>query len=121
MQSLKDPEKHSYPESIPSTSPSGSIAALKAFHKEDEDESPLTPGVSKVSRFSRQEPLSRHATSIKTTATSDPTFEVDWEDDDPENPKNWPTWRKGMIIGFVSWATFVYVPRAPCSFESILG
>jgi hypothetical protein len=65
----------------------------------------LTPEVSRVSAVSG---LSRKATSIGTTDTSDPQYEIDWEgDEDHENPRNWPIWYKGLTIGFVSWSTWV--------------
>jgi hypothetical protein len=33
---------------------------------------------------------------------------VDWEGpDDPENPMNWPHWRKIIAVGIVSAITFV--------------
>lgn len=43
-----------------------------------------------------------------TTATTNQGFEIDWnEEDDNENPKEWPLWYKGMIIGFVSISTTI--------------
>lgn len=56
--------------------------------------------------------LKRHQTgvSIATNATSDPAFEVDWEDDDKNNPQTWPLWLKGLIIATMSYGTTtVYV------------
>lgn len=33
---------------------------------------------------------------------------VDWDGpDDPENPMNWPTWRKLVSVGIVSAITFI--------------
>ena len=53
---------------------------------------------------------SKNATSVNTTATHDPDFEVDWDDgNDQSNPRNWPVWYKGMSIGFVSWSTWCVV------------
>ena len=51
-------------------------------------------------------PLERKITSVRTNATSDPRFEVDFEEDDPENPRNWPVWYKGMVIFAMSWTTW---------------
>lgn len=42
-----------------------------------------------------------------TSNTSDANFEVDWDEDDPQNPLNWSTWYKGYIIGTLSWSTLV--------------
>lgn len=53
--------------------------------------------------------VSRGAVSVGTTGTNDPDFEVDWEDDDPMDPINWPTWYKALTIGFISWSTWVVV------------
>ena len=33
--------------------------------------------------------------------------EVDWEGpEDVHNPRNWPTWRRGMIVGIVTSIVF---------------
>lgn len=53
--------------------------------------------------------LSRRATNIGTNVTTDPGYEIDWDDDDPENPRNWPLWYKGFAIGTASWSTWVVV------------
>lgn len=53
-------------------------------------------------------PLSRLATSIRTTGTTDPRFEVDWDgEDDPSNPRNWPLWYRAVIVVFLSFSTWV--------------
>src|SRR5436190_18137720 len=63
--------------------------------------------MSNVSNRSKISFLSRQATSIKTTATMDPRFEVDWDDDNDQlNPRNWPLWYRGLIIGAVSYSTW---------------
>lgn len=49
--------------------------------------------------------LERTWTNKTTTTTSDPAFEVDFEDDDPNNPQNWPMWYKGAVIAVMSYAT----------------
>ena len=51
----------------------------------------------------------RTVTSIGTTGSRPPDFEVDFELDDPENPRNWPLWYKGLTIGTVSFSTWVVV------------
>lgn len=53
------------------------------------------------------ESLSRRCTNLGTTTTTDPDFEVDWDDEDTHNPRTWPLWYKGFAIGTVSWATWV--------------
>lgn len=66
----------------------------------------LTPIVSRVSRASFTS-LAKRVTSVGTTGTTDPNFEVDWEEDDLHNPNNWSLKYKGMVIGFLSWNTWV--------------
>lgn len=57
-----------------------------------------------------EDALSVKAASVRTTGTNNPDFEVDWDDDnDPANPKNWPTWYKCVAVGFISWSTWVVV------------
>jgi hypothetical protein len=52
--------------------------------------------------------LTRRVTSIGTTGTSDPNYEVDFEDEkDPDNPKNWTLKYKAMAIAMLSWNTLV--------------
>ncbi|KAL4780938.1 major facilitator superfamily domain-containing protein [Aspergillus varians] len=64
-----------------------------------------------TSRSRMSEPdLTRRVTSIGTTGTTDPNYEVDFEDeDDPANPKNWSFGYKGMAIAMLSWNTLVIV------------
>ncbi|KKK11966.1 putative MFS multidrug transporter [Aspergillus rambellii] len=64
-----------------------------------------------TSRSRMSEPsLTRRVTSIGTTGTVDPNFEVDYEDEnDMENPKNWSLRYKGMAIGMLSWNTLIIV------------
>lgn len=61
----------------------------------------------RISRLSDPNPdLTRRVTSIGTTGTSDPNYEVDFEsEDDPENPKNWTIKYKAMAMTFLSWNT----------------
>ena len=63
-----------------------------------------------ATRASREsEPsLTRRVTSIGTTGTSDPNYEVDWDDDlDKNNPKNWPFAYKAMGIAILSYNTLI--------------
>jgi hypothetical protein len=63
---------------------------------------PLTPQASRVSRA----PAERIATNVSTW-TTDPAFEVDWEDGDAENPRNWPLWYKSIVLFAISYGTLV--------------
>lgn len=59
----------------------------------------------RISRLS-EPALARRVTSVGTTGTSDPNYEVDFEEeDDPDNPKNWSIKYKSMAITFLSWNT----------------
>ncbi|KAL5336481.1 major facilitator superfamily domain-containing protein [Aspergillus crustosus] len=64
-----------------------------------------------TSRSRMSEPsLTRRVTSIGTTGTTDPNYEVDFEDgDDPANPKNWSPKYKAMAIAMLSYNTLLIV------------
>lgn len=47
--------------------------------------------------------------SLATTGSRLPDFEVDFAPDDPGNPRNWPMWYRGMVIGAVSYSTWTVV------------
>ncbi|KAJ9213580.1 hypothetical protein DTO166G4_4830 [Paecilomyces variotii] len=69
-------------------------------------EKALTPQISRASQPS----LRQKVTSVGTAGTTDPNFEVDWEDeDDPANPRNWSLAYRSMMVGFLSWNTFIVV------------
>jgi len=63
----------------------------------------LTARASRSSHMS----LSERVTTIATNATADPDYEVDWDEDDPGNPKNWSFKYKAMGILFLSWNTLI--------------
>lgn len=112
MATMMDLEKHpvAYSEHLSTnttnTTCSSSRSSIHDVPILEDPEKALTPEISWTSR----PPLSRQCTSVGTTGTrADPEFEVDWEVDDPNNPQNWPTWYKGIVIGFVSWSTSVVV------------
>lgn len=47
--------------------------------------------------------------SILTSASRPSSFEVDFTDDDTDDPHNWPVWYRAMVLGFVSFATWTTV------------
>lgn len=49
--------------------------------------------------------LSRYTTGISVATTTDPNFEIDFEDGDLDNPRNWPLWYRCSVIGMISYAT----------------
>lgn len=46
-------------------------------------------------------------TTVTTNMTTDPRFEVDFEDG--ENPQDWSIWKKSIVIFFMSFSTLVVV------------
>lgn len=74
-------------------------------HHHGIDDKILTPQVSRKSQAQSQPSLARRTTSVGTT---DPNFEVDWEDEkDPANPRNWSLAYRCMCLVFLSWNTLV--------------
>jgi hypothetical protein len=47
--------------------------------------------------------------TLATTGSRLPSFEVDFAVGDPEDPRNWPLWYKGVVIGVVSFSTWTIV------------
>ncbi|KAI9933682.1 hypothetical protein MW887_008155 [Aspergillus wentii] len=46
-----------------------------------------------------QQPVGNASAGLK----CDPQFEVVWDVDDPEDPKNWSVWYRGFIVGLISF------------------
>jgi MFS family permease len=70
-----------------------------------------------------REPITRTrtGTSIGSTASRPPDFEVTFADDDPENPRNWSLWYRGWVIFVVSFSTWVIVLYSTSYTASIPG
>jgi hypothetical protein len=67
-----------------------------------------------------QEPKSDEADEV-IVQSNDP-FVVDWDgDDDPANPLNWPSRKKGLNILLLSCLTFVTYVEPPSTLESPRG
>jgi hypothetical protein len=47
----------------------------------------------------------RTGTSLNITDSRPFELEINFTENDPLNPKNWPLWYRGMTIGFMSFAT----------------
>lgn len=78
-------------------------------HHDNDDKAALTP---QVSRYSHAQPQLVRTGTRGTTASSmnrDPAFEIDWQDNDPENPRNWSVWYRGFIIFAISFGTLVVI------------
>lgn len=114
-------EKHSYAASTASTS-SGSDSsgdslqqiASRSSRRDDggervtEQEFGLQHCISRASGTREGECLGRKATgrSVATNATSDPVFEVDWEDDgERDNPREWSLLYRSFIIFACAFST----------------
>ncbi|MCJ1310001.1 hypothetical protein MMC25_003662 [Agyrium rufum] len=98
----------------PSANTSSATASIKntqiapiAVPKSNQDSSIKNILTPTVSRTSLRNPLARKVTSIRTIATTDASFEIDFGDhDDTSNPKNWPVWYKGIAVAAISWSTW---------------
>ncbi|RYP41919.1 hypothetical protein DL767_000656 [Monosporascus sp. MG133] len=63
----------------------------------------------------------RTTTSIGSSASRPPDFEVVFDDDDPENPRNWPLWYRAWMIFAISYTTWVVVLYSTSYTASIPG
>lgn len=68
----------------------------------------LSPTTTQIARPPISREISRFTTH-GTTYTSDPSFEVDFEDGSTEDPRNWPAWYKGLVVFTISFSTLVVV------------
>ncbi|KAF2430204.1 MFS general substrate transporter [Tothia fuscella] len=77
-------------------------------------------------QVSRNPVLSRLATnrtgiSIATNGTSDPGFEIDFEENDTSDPRNWPFWYRATVIFFISYSTLTVVMYSTSYTSAIPG
>jgi MFS transporter len=79
--------------------------------------------LSPVSTQGRNVDLSKQITgvSLGTVQTSDPRFEVDFDPDDPGNPKLWRLWKTGFILFCVSFSTLTVVLYSTAYTQAIPG
>lgn len=59
--------------------------------------------------------------TLTTTQTSDPAFEVEWEEGEDGNPKEWPFWYKSLVIFAMSYGTSCVVLYSTSYTSSIPG
>lgn len=83
----------------------------------------LTPQFETQEEIDAREPVShvRTATSIGSSASRPPDFEVTFEENDPENPHNWPLWYRCWLLLAVSYSTWVVVVYSTSYTSSIPG
>jgi multidrug resistance protein len=71
--------------------------------------------------------LTRHATGVSTrtgisvATTTDPNFEIDFEDDDLSDPHNWAFWYRCLIIFMISYSTLTVVMYSTSYTSAIPG
>ncbi|KAI1082473.1 polyamine transporter 3 [Whalleya microplaca] len=63
----------------------------------------------------------RTTTSIGSSASRPPDFEVVFEHDDPDNPRFWPLWYRSCIVVAISYTTWVIVFYSTSYTASIPG
>lgn len=105
--SISDLDKELSP--IPSHSPrsSSSHDSIESDHSHDLERTPTQTIEPDAERASLT--YTKTGASLTTTGSRLPSFEVDFAENDEEDPRNWPMWYRGVIIGTVSFATWVVV------------
>ncbi|EKD12369.1 major facilitator superfamily transporter [Drepanopeziza brunnea f. sp. 'multigermtubi' MB_m1] len=63
----------------------------------------------------------RTGASLATTGSQIPAFEVDFAENDPDNPLTWPLWYRSMVITAVSYGTWTVVLFSTSYTSSIPG
>lgn len=83
----------------------------------------LTPDLSTEADQKHRPTLTQTQTgaSVATTGSRIPSFEVDFTENDPDDPRNWPLWYRGMITFAVSFATLVVVMYSTSYTSSMPG
>ena len=70
---------------------------------------PVAPVLTReISAYSVTRQITKVTTS-GTVITLAPEFEVDFTENDPSNPRNWPMWYKSLVIFCISYGTLVVV------------
>ena len=110
--SQRRPSDSSESESSPSSSTISPPAKTRPplFTLESYDRA-LTP---QVSSATARPQITRELTITKTTTagtniTLEPGYEVDFEGEDPDDPRNWPLWYKAFVIFAISYGTLMVV------------
>ena len=63
----------------------------------------------------------RTATSIGSSASRPPDFEVSFDPDDKDNPRNWPRWYRAYVVFAISFTTWVVILYSTSYTASIPG
>lgn len=83
----------------------------------------LTPNFETQAEIDAREPVShvRTASSVGSSASRPPSFEVVFGEGDPENPRNWPIWYRYWLLLSVSYSTWVVVVYSTSYTSAIPG
>ncbi len=97
----------------PTTPLSDSGESTSSYHEEDSESThgrlSLRPTISRASSTNAVGGVFSLEPKLTNATTSDPAFEVDFEDDDAGNPQNWPIWYKSLVLFVMSYATTTVV------------
>lgn len=109
--SSRDAEKAALGPSLPTRSSHSNSSDSTHSDPLSPLERALTPDLfTDLEHISREEiTYTRTGASVATNASRLASFEVDFETDDPEDPKNWPLWYRAVIIGCVSYGTWTVI------------
>ncbi len=107
--SSADPEEEGTTPSLP-TCPSISSVSIESNILSPLEHA-LTPDLrTQAEHLARPElTITKTNASFATTGSRTPDFEVDFGPDDPDDPRNWPLWYRGLIIFSVSFSTWTVV------------
>lgn len=108
--SSSDPEKEEHTNSSPRHSSHSSSDSIESDILSPLEHA-LTPDLrTEAEHLARAElTITKTNASLATTGSRIPDFEVDFGPDDPDDPRNWPLWYRSVVIGTVSFATWVVV------------
>jgi hypothetical protein len=103
------PEPHEKPASRPSSTTSSDDDEVVPVTVEAYDD--FAEPIQVLSEEHHGGKLSKQVTgvSMARTITSDPEFEVDFGENDPENPKNWSLWKISINIFVIAYMTLCLV------------
>jgi hypothetical protein len=110
-------------------SPRNSHSSSSSINTRDSDpltplERALTPNLFTEEEQAGGRPELTHTqtgASFATTGSRIPSFEVDFTENDPDDPRSWPLWYRGMITFAVSFATLVVVMYSTSYTSSMPG
>ncbi|KAG5969616.1 hypothetical protein E4U58_001279 [Claviceps cyperi] len=124
---VRPPPSSSSLSSFPSSTSTG--ASIKGPHLEPirtVASHCLTSNVETDTELTAREPITyiRTGTSIGSIASRQPEFEVDFSDNDPENPLNWALWYRCWVVfcvSFATWAATLYSTSYTSSMSGLMA